>query len=179
MPSSSSGVTNRVQQQRVNAMETTLNEVMQILRGRDDKTDIASVASTPQVRRDEPDNVGSSVARTSLHTPSAISSTPRDVLVMVAEIYIRYCDSQPLPLFEPATFADTFPDRDPQLICAVVALASRFCTEAQMRSLEHHGHAPSYHTAYLSVLDLMASDRIELSTLQTMCIIVLLDWDCT
>lgn len=125
----------------------------------------------------------SRAARVSPHAPSAASATPSganstsDVsLKRIAETYQRCCECQPLPLFDCSSgdeFVEGFSQRDDELICAVIAVTSRFLEEGSQICDVEDATQKSFRLAMQRVVN----GRVELSTLQTFCILALLDFD--
>jgi hypothetical protein len=93
-----------------------------------------------------------------------------------AETYLLYCDCQPLPLFHRSTFIQTLKDRDPEVLFALLALTLRFAEDPQL-----HGNQPSFVRGYVEAARTLISKKIfdgaiELSTIQALCLLSLVDF---
>jgi hypothetical protein len=107
------------------------------------------------------------------------SSTPLppwEEVIPVAELYLLYCDSQPLPLFYRDSFLSSLQTRETELLFAILALAFRF-------SYAYHNRADS--TSLINgyaevarglVMKRVSEGPVELSTLQCLCILSLVDF---
>lgn len=107
---------------------------------------------------------------------SSITLPPWEEIIPIAELYLLYCDSQPLPLFYRDSFISTLPTREAELLFAILALAFRF-------SYTHHSRADS--TSLINgyaevarglVMKRVSEGPVELSTLQCLCILSLVDF---
>ncbi|EKG13152.1 hypothetical protein MPH_09727 [Macrophomina phaseolina MS6] len=112
------------------------------------------------------------------HSPPVTASTlpPWDTIVSVAELYLAYCSSQPLPLFDPKTFISTLGTRDPEVLFGILATAIRFSDDPlycdrQIQAIR--GYAEAGRTL---VMRRLANGPIELSTLQALCLLSLVDF---
>lgn len=138
---------------------------------------------------DAPSNNATTIPRrprwdhSSAPLPSTVSSAPSDEtlttdvsLKQIAETYRRCCECQPMPLFDCSsdTFVETFSERDDEIICAVIALTSRFLHDAPRVCDADDATQKAFRLAMQRV----ANGRVEMSTLQTFCILSLLDFDC-
>jgi hypothetical protein len=87
-----------------------------------------------------------------------------------------YCDCQPLPLFRRKQFVEQFANRNPEVIFSVSALAIRFLDEDfshQNRIDLAKGYAE---TARSIVSESIFGGRVEISTLQSLCLLSLVDF---
>ena len=90
-------------------------------------------------------------------------------------MYLRYCDSQPLPLFHRQSFVETLGDRNPELILSILALALRYTDERVVGRKDHEV------TGYVEAARKIVSKKVfhgtvELSTIQSLCILALVDF---
>ncbi|QSZ34383.1 hypothetical protein DSL72_005975 [Monilinia vaccinii-corymbosi] len=115
------------------------------------------------------------------HVPRLSSSKlpPCEVIASIAKTYLLYCDCQPLPLFYRKGFVETLNERDPEVIFSVLALAIRFSDEEDFRD-----HQIELITGYVEAARSIISGRIfggrvELSTLQSLCLLSLVDFTST
>jgi hypothetical protein len=96
--------------------------------------------------------------------------------VAAAELYLLYCDCQPLPLFERNTFITSLANRDPVVLFSILALSLRFSDDSHyphnmMETI--YGFAES---ARLLVMQSISNGPIELSTLQSLCLLTIVDF---
>ncbi len=101
---------------------------------------------------------------------------PWDELVAAAEIYLLYCDCQPLPLFHRPSFIQSLKDREPEILFAILALALRF------HGVSHHyssrtGQLNAYVKEARTMVEKKLNEgNVELSSIQALCIIALVDF---
>lgn len=96
-------------------------------------------------------------------------------ITVAGRLYLKYCDSQPLPLFEPTTFIQSLHTRDPEIILCVLALGLRFAeTNSIPRETLYHAVADKTRSARGLVMSRIAKGKVELSTLQSLCLLSLL-----
>ena len=104
--------------------------------------------------------------------PSALP--PWDDILAAAELYLLYCDCQPLPLFDRDSFIRTLESRHPEVLLSMLALTSRFSEHAQTRATEVvTGHVEAARTL---VMQRLSDGPVELSTLQSLCLLSLIDF---
>lgn len=99
-----------------------------------------------------------------------------EIVRSVASLYLECCDCQPLPLFHGATFINSLPGRDPEVLFSILALALRFSTdEAILRDCDElcRNYAEA---ARRLVMARISDGPIELSTLQSLCLLSLVDF---
>lgn len=98
-------------------------------------------------------------------------------VVAIAELYLLYCDCQPLPLFHRGSFISSLERRDPEIIYAMLALSIRFDEESSQdnESLADlvNGYAEAARTL---VIRRVLEGPVELSTLQCLCLLSLVDF---
>jgi hypothetical protein len=120
------------------------------------------------------------VPSVALSMPSSSTPLPPwEEVIPVAELYLLYCDSQPLPLFYRDSFLSSLQTRETELLFAILALAFRF-------SYAYHNRADS--TSLINgyaevarglVMKRVSEGPVELSTLQSLCILSLVDFTST
>lgn len=104
--------------------------------------------------------------------PSALP--PWEDILAAAELYLLYCDCQPLPLFDRDSFISTLESRDTEVLLSMLALTSRFSEDAQTQATEVvTGHVEAARTL---VMQRLSDGPIELSTLQSLCLLSLIDF---
>ena len=101
-----------------------------------------------------------------------------DTIQEHVQLYLRYCNYQPLPLL-PENLASTITSRDPELLWAMMALTSRF---DNLPSTGRGSNLPSTVNEYFSVAKDLILRRvihgpIELSTMQALCLLSLGDFN--
>lgn len=114
--------------------------------------------------------MGSSVASFSAILP------PWDEIMPIAELYLLYCDSQPLPLFHRSSFLASLPTRDVEIIYAVLSLSLRFSDKYHSSgdlAEQVNGYAE---VARGLVMKRVSEGPVEISTLQCLCLLSLVDF---
>ena len=114
--------------------------------------------------------MGSSVASFSTILP------PWDEILPIAELYMLYCDSQPLPLFHRSSFLASLPTRDVEIIYAVLSLSIRFSDKYHSSGdlkEQVNGYAE---VARGLVMKRVSEGPVEISTLQCLCLLSLVDF---
>ncbi|KAL1987504.1 hypothetical protein VTN96DRAFT_3431 [Rasamsonia emersonii] len=112
-------------------------------------------------------------------TRETVSTTlPWEKVVSIAELYLLYCDCQPLPLFHRATFLASLGQRDPEIIYAVLALAIRFCPPSFFKNTDNVTDLITTYaeSARTLVIKRVLEGPVELSTLQCLCLLSLVDF---
>lgn len=98
-------------------------------------------------------------------------------MLSAAELYLLYCDSQPLPLFHRDSFLGTLDSRDPEVIYAMMALSIRFSENLYRDTRELMRLVNSYaEVARSLVMNRISEGPVELSTLQCLCLLSLVDF---
>ena len=101
---------------------------------------------------------------------------PWDEIVPLAELYLLYCESQPLPLFHTSSFIRSIQSRDIEIIYAVLALSMRFSNshrDANALSEQINSYAE---VARGLVMKRVSEGPVEISTLQCLCLLSLVDF---
>jgi hypothetical protein len=96
-------------------------------------------------------------------------------VLSASRLFLTYCNCQPLPLFHHETFFASLDARDIELQDAIQALAMRFSdggttdpnTEQRIRSRTE--------SCRKRVMDRIANGTVELSTLQSLCLLSLIE----
>ncbi|KAH8890453.1 hypothetical protein GQ53DRAFT_721685 [Thozetella sp. PMI_491] len=167
---------------RMESLENTLAEVLNSLKGGGHQTQ-PSVRSSEGRQPSCPDDV-------SIRPPSPVpaprhsSSTqllttalpPWEVMLILADDYLRYCDCQPLPVFYRETFCSTFPDRDPEVVYSVLALTMRYSDNPWARRNAARDCVKYRQAAHQIVLSRVLEGRVELSTIQALCLLSLIEF---
>lgn len=113
-----------------------------------------------------------SMLTASLPLTTSTSLPPWQTTKSIIELYLRYCNCQPLPLFSPQYLRNTLSSREPELLLALISLAARF---------SHDSHIASS-TGYVEESQRLVATRVsqgpvELSTIQTLCILSLREFN--
>ena len=99
-----------------------------------------------------------------------------DEIIIIGELYLLYCDSQPLPLFQRHSFLSSLKSRDVEVIYAILALSIRFsdayCSTRDLAELVS-GYAE---VARGLVMKRVSEGPVEISTLQCLCLLSLTDF---
>ncbi|KAL4956128.1 hypothetical protein BDW69DRAFT_97618 [Aspergillus filifer] len=95
--------------------------------------------------------------------------------VRMAETFLLYCESQPLPLFHPDSFVATFPNSSLDVVFAVLAAVFRFSDVADLSTWKDALPNPAdcKREAHRLAMGRIANGRIELATLQTLCLLAI------
>ncbi|KAF2148106.1 hypothetical protein K461DRAFT_68801 [Myriangium duriaei CBS 260.36] len=98
--------------------------------------------------------------------------------LQIGSIYLSYCEGQPLCLFSPSTFLDTLELRAPELVSCIWAMSLRFVQPRP--DLESADIAKmitqNVKFARRTVMQRIADGTVELSTLQSLCLLSSLDF---
>lgn len=101
--------------------------------------------------------------------------TSDDQLQETGQLYLKWCHGQPLSLFDPDTFLDSLQSRDEELLYCLRALTGRFppgsLTPEKRDSLDLLATS-----ARRLVMNRIADSEMELSTLQSLCILSMIDF---
>jgi len=108
-------------------------------------------------------------------SPSPLPSWEQ--VLSIAELYLQYCDSQPLPLFHRESFLRTLESRDPEVIYGMMALSVRFAEDSYRDTTELVKLVSGYaEVARSLVMKRISEGPVELSTLQSLCLLSLVDF---
>ena len=112
----------------------------------------------------------------SMLNPTTPFPTWEKVLSM-AGLYLIYCHAQPLPLFHRDSFLNSLGSRDPEIIYAMLALSIRFSDDVNSTTNDLTSLINSYtEVARGLVMKRVSEGPIELSTLQSLCLLSLVDF---
>lgn len=97
-------------------------------------------------------------------------------IIPIAELYLLYCESQPLPLFHRSSFIANLKQRDVEIIYAILALSLRF-SDSYRNYPDLTGLVNSYaEVARGLVMKRVSEGPVEISTLQCLCLLSLVDF---
>ncbi|KAJ9216558.1 transcriptional regulator family: Fungal Specific TF [Paecilomyces variotii] len=112
-----------------------------------------------------------------INIPAVDMPLSQEMLQSLGELYLLYCDCQPLPLFHRASFMRTLGSRDPEVIYAILALTIRFSDETFSADRDFSTLANKYaEMARTLVMERVSEGPVELSTLQCLCLLSLVDF---
>lgn len=100
-----------------------------------------------------------------------------EVFHKAAELFLKYCQCQPLPIFLPKTFVSTFPSRDLEVRLCVAGLSLRFDADATTRPAQDGAFDVYLQSARSMVMSKVVHGPINLSTLQCLCLLALSDFN--
>ncbi len=93
----------------------------------------------------------------------------------VAKLYAHHCHCQPLPLFRIEQVRENAETFSWEVIYAILAVASRFSDDASLQD-DYICQPPEYaDKALLLVMRKVTEGRVELSTLQALCLLAFVD----
>jgi hypothetical protein len=96
-------------------------------------------------------------------------------LSTVAHLFLTCCNYQPLPLFYPDGFVESLEGRDPELILAIHAISLRFGRSPAGSDLRPY-IGDCARRARTLVMERVGRGTVELSTLQTLCLLAMFDF---
>ncbi|EED14931.1 C6 transcription factor, putative [Talaromyces stipitatus ATCC 10500] len=111
-----------------------------------------------------------------------VALPPWEKVLEIAQVFLVYCDCQPLPLFHRQTLLATLGHRDPEVVYAILALAIRFCSSDVLTNADGNTSSlgalvPSYlEAARERVIKRALGGPVEISTLQTLCLLSMVEY---
>ncbi|KAL2815223.1 hypothetical protein BDW59DRAFT_166896 [Aspergillus cavernicola] len=107
---------------------------------------------------------------------SATPSIPSSSLAQNAQqLFLTYCNFQPLPLFRHGSFSATSENRDPELLLAMQALGLRFSGAGIADAVIDRQIKDWSESSRRMAMTRVIEGSVELSTLQAFCILTLID----
>lgn len=94
----------------------------------------------------------------------------------VAEIYLQYCDCQPLPIFHRPSFLQTLKERQHEVLFAILALTLRFQDNGSPSNVKAELIAKYLEVARTICHKKMFDGVVDLATIQTLIILTLVDF---
>lgn len=94
----------------------------------------------------------------------------------VAEIYLLYCDCQPLPIFHRPSFIQTLRERQHEVLFAMLALTLRFQETGSPSRAKTELIAGYLEAARKICYKKMFDGLVDLATIQTLIILTLVDF---
>ena len=101
---------------------------------------------------------------------------PWETIVEAADTYLLYCDCQPLPLFRRHGFIQSLSTRDTEVLFAMLALTLRFSENASFLDDRHELARDYMETSRKTIMKKVTDGMVELSTIQSLCLISLVDF---
>lgn len=151
-------------------MEDTLSTVVQSLnRTQHDENALQGHASASSYIATDVTAKGSTRVSTleAETSPRSPILPDEQLLEMIGHAYLRYCECQPLLLFDSSTFVRSLPSRDPELVYAVTAAVSWACPS----ECELFDKADYLELAYTLTMTRVTRGGVELPTIQTLCLL--------
>ena len=96
-------------------------------------------------------------------------------LLRAGRIYLQWCHNQPVGLFNTTTLLDSLTSRDEELRLALQALSCRF-PPSNLDTPTHRQMQEASRTARRIVYDRIADGDVALSTLQTLCLLSIVEF---
>ena len=93
----------------------------------------------------------------------------------LGHLYLIWCHNQPLVLFDANTFVESLPRRDRELILALQTLALRF-PPGSLKPQDQERLSSMAKESRNIVMNRLADGQVNLSTLQTLCILSMVDF---
>jgi hypothetical protein len=103
--------------------------------------------------------------------PSLLIESRSDEL---ASLYLTWLHRQPLVMFDAETFAESLPNRDPELVLALQALCFRFSKQSPNTQSREQLVAMARVSRQL-VMDKVFNNHVDCSALQTLCLLSLFE----
>ncbi|KAF9890882.1 hypothetical protein FE257_005458 [Aspergillus nanangensis] len=157
---------------RLGSLEMKIGEVLDALgQGALRNSQPPAVAATPPI----PAAFRNPMMSTSLAPLTPLPSWEK--VTSIAQLYLLYCDSQPLPLFYRDDFLSSLGSRDPELVYAILALSIRFAEDQYQDINELMVRINGYtEVARSLVMKRVSEGPVELSTLQSLCLLSIIDF---
>ncbi|EFX05966.1 c6 zinc finger domain containing protein [Grosmannia clavigera kw1407] len=162
---------------RVLALESTLTEVLESLRQgtHGGQTQVQPSSQPPSDRSSQPRETTGLTGSSRLAAAGGDLLPPWPTVLAAARDYLQYCDSQPIPLFDPESFVETLADRDEEVVYGVLALAGHFASSPSTDKEQQERDCSAYaQAAHRLVMGRVSESRVELSTIQTLCLLSLI-----
>lgn len=98
----------------------------------------------------------------------------KDEIKELGETYLMFCANQPLPLFPMENFLESLFDRDDSTLSAIIANALRYSRGVASDTVGQ-GDRALRDSAHLLAMKQIGQGKVDISTLQTLCLIVFYD----
>lgn len=148
---------------RVQNLDDKLTEVLNQVRS------LAALETTPQRE---------AFHITDVTVPGRASDLPDfGITKRAAELYLRFCHCQPLPLFSPNHFVNTIGSREPEVRLCIAGLSLRFQDHEQPQIGDQTASRKYLERARALVMRRITEGCIELSTLQCLCLLALANFN--
>jgi hypothetical protein len=90
-------------------------------------------------------------------------------------LYLTWCHRQPLQLFEEDGFLESLETRDYELVLALQSLCLRFAARTDQNESSEEARSMA-DTSYRLAMERIARGEVQLSTLQTLCVLSMVDF---
>lgn len=112
---------------------------------------------------------------------NALSSNPNlpstSEVRRITQLYLTYCNNQPLPLFSHASLMNSISSRSEALVFSIIAYALRFDRTTHGMNEVMQSIAKCVSAAGTSIMQKILSGSADLATLQSLCILSLLEFN--
>lgn len=105
-------------------------------------------------------------------TLSSLDPNSQEALVAMGRLYLTWCHAQPIILFDAELFLDSLPFRDKELVLALRSFGLRY-PPGVLTPQQRQRIASTEREAKKLVMNRIADSDIQLSTLQTLCLLSL------
>ncbi|KZL76610.1 c6 transcription factor [Colletotrichum incanum] len=161
---------------RLRSLEHKMDRLIQHLipesRPPQPSTSTRHVMSPKRVTHVDPGSVDDTSAVARSPSPSDPAEAP---LMEMGRRYLLWFHGQPITLFDEDTFLQSLSSRDPELILSLQALVLRFPPGALTNEVKHQLDEKA-RTSRRMVMDRVTEGRVELSTLQSLCLLNMFDF---
>lgn len=134
-----------------------------------------SVTANPKSAEPEAPRAPNSMVATS-GSNASIALPPWEEVSSIAQLYLDFCESQPLPLFHRPTFIASLDTRDVEIVYAILALTLRFSDSYEGDHLLTEVVNSYAEVARGLVTRRVSEGPVEISTLQCLCLLSLVDF---
>lgn len=100
---------------------------------------------------------------------------PKENLLAMGQLYLTWCHGQPIALFNASTFLESLTFRDIELILALQTLSLRYPPSTLTPQKRDRLNAME-REARTAVMNRIASSEVDISTLQTLCILSMVEF---
>lgn len=105
-----------------------------------------------------------------------VALPPWPTVLALVDDYLKNCDCQPLPLFHRDTLRNSFPDRHPEIVFSFLGLMIRYSDDTWVRRNAASESARYSQAAHQLVMSRVTEGRVELSTIQALCLLSLTEF---
>ncbi|KAJ5759276.1 hypothetical protein N7520_006432 [Penicillium odoratum] len=157
-----------LQEDRVSRIESKLEQLMDYITGSRQPQAEAGAPDTRTIPTYSPENIPS------LSTDHSFLDHSQDL--PATQLYLTFCNSQPLPLFPQSISPISLGNRDPELLLSIEALGLRFRGDGVKDSQVRQDITTKTEKSCQMVMRRIGDGNVELSTIQTMCLLSMLEF---